>query len=76
MNTTRRHFIRTSSAMLALPWLESLTSAANPTPPKRLISICTGFGLYGPAFFPGADQAGRWSNAARRIAQLASFGEG
>jgi len=59
MNTTRRHFIRTSSAMLALPWLESLSSAANPTPPKRLISICTGFGLYGPAFFPGADQAGR-----------------
>jgi hypothetical protein len=59
MKTNRRQFLRTNSTLLALPWLESLSAAANPTPPRRLVTICTGFGLYGPAFFPGADQAGR-----------------
>jgi len=48
----RRHFIRTSSVALALPWLESLASAAAPVPPRRLVFVCTAFGLYGPAFFP------------------------
>ena len=53
----RRQFIRTSSALLALPWLESLAGAASAAPPRRLVNICTNFGLYGPSFFP--DQAGR-----------------
>lgn len=57
MSTTRRHFLRTSSTLLALPWLESLAGAAAPAPPKRMVSICTNFGLYGPSFFP--EQAGR-----------------
>jgi hypothetical protein len=55
---TRRQFIRTSSVLLALPWLESLASAAGTAaPPRRMVSICTSFGLYGPSFFP--EQAGR-----------------
>ncbi len=55
----RRHFIRTSSAVLALPWLESLPAAASSAArPKRLVSICTNFGLYGPAFFPAQDSVG------------------
>ena len=57
MSTTRRHFLRTSSALLALPWLESLATAADARPPKRMVSICTNFGLYGPSFFP--ELAGR-----------------
>lgn len=53
----RRNFIRTSSAFLALPWLESLASGAEgPPPPKRMVNVCTSFGLYGPSFFP--EQAG------------------
>src|SRR6188472_2897461 len=56
---TRRNFIRTSSAFLALPWLESLASGADAgPPPKRMVNVCTSFGLYGPSFFPeksGAD---------------------
>jgi len=57
MPPSRRQFIRTSSALLALPWLESLAVAGEPAPPRRLVCICTGFGLYGPSFFP--EQAGR-----------------
>jgi len=52
---TNPHFVLVARAALAGEPLQRRKS----TPPKRLISICTGFGLYGPAFFPGADQAGR-----------------
>lgn len=48
----RRRFLRSGATLLALPWLETLASAAEPTPPRRLISVCTNFGIYGPAFFP------------------------
>lgn len=49
---SRRTFIHTSAALLALPWLESLAPADEAAPPRRMVSICTAFGLYGPAFFP------------------------
>ncbi len=52
MSPSRRQFIRSGAAMLALPWLESLAGATEPTPPRRLVFICTSFGLYAPAFFP------------------------
>ncbi len=56
-SASRRQFIRTSSAVLALPWLESLATANEPAPPQRMVNICTAFGLFGPAFFPeGADR--------------------
>lgn len=56
--TTRRNFIRTSSAFLTLPWLETYAAAgAAPPTPRRIVSICTAFGLYGPSFFP--EQAGK-----------------
>lgn len=48
----RRRVLRAGSAVLALPWLESLARADEKAPPKRIISVCTSFGLYGPAFFP------------------------
>ncbi len=54
---TRRQVLRAGSAVLALPWLESLARADEKTPPKRIITVCTSFGLYGPAFFP--TKAGR-----------------
>ncbi len=59
LTPSRRQFIRASSALLALPWLQSLAGAgaADPPSPKRIVSICTGFGLYGPSFFP--EKAGR-----------------
>lgn len=50
----RRHVLRAGSAVLALPWLESLARADEKAPPRRIITVCTSFGLYGPAFFPAA----------------------
>ena len=49
---TRRQVLRAGSAVLALPWLETFARADEKTPPKRIICICTSFGLYGPSFFP------------------------
>ena len=57
--SNRRGVLKAGSAVLALPWLESLSLAAEPSRPKRLVSICTNFGLYGPAFFPSGDSNGR-----------------
>jgi hypothetical protein len=63
MNTTgstppsRRQFIRAGSALLLLPWLKSLAPGAEPAAPRRMVCVCTGFGLYGPSFFP--EKAGR-----------------
>ncbi|MBA4189650.1 MAG: hypothetical protein C0467_16825 [Planctomycetaceae bacterium] len=48
----RRQILKAGSAILALPWLESLAPAQEKAPPKRIITVCTSFGLYGPAFFP------------------------
>ena len=48
----RRQFLRTGSVMLTLPWLESLARPDETGPPKRIVNICTSFGLYGPSFFP------------------------
>jgi hypothetical protein len=56
-SVSRRQFIRTSSVLLALPWFESLARADEKTPPKRMVNVCTAFGLYGPSFFP--EKAGR-----------------
>ncbi len=58
---TRRQMLRAGAAVLALPWLESLASAADPVakngPPQRMVLICHAFGFYGPSFFPS--KAGR-----------------
>ena len=71
---SRRQFIRTSSSLLALPWLESLAGAADPAPPpRRMVSICTGFGLYGPSFFP--TQAGRGYEASEYLKVLEDLRE-
>lgn len=53
----RRTFLRTTGVALALPWLETFAAAGEKGPPRRIVSICTSFGLYGPSFFPA--KAGR-----------------
>ena len=50
--TSRRRFLQAGSAFLTLPWLESLAPAGDNSPPKRMVNVCTNFGLYGPSFFP------------------------
>jgi len=73
MNTTRRHFIRTSSTLLALPWLETFAKESTPVPPKRIINVCTNFGLYAPSFFP--KQAGRDYEPSEYLAILGDLRE-
>jgi hypothetical protein len=55
--STRRRFLRSSCALLALPWLETFASGKESGRPRRMVNICTSFGLYGPSFFP--EKAGR-----------------
>jgi len=61
---TRRHFLQSSTALIALPALESLgfrrfASAAAPvTPPKRLIFLGFGWGITTETWFPDIKQPG------------------
>lgn len=55
---TRRHFLRSSTALIALPALESLgfrrfaAAAAAKTPPKRLVFLGFGWGITTESWFP------------------------
>jgi hypothetical protein len=62
MNTTRRHFLRSTGVLLALPALESLQprvrAAEKAGAPRRMVCICTPLGLHAPDFFPQQQGAG------------------
>lgn len=51
---SRRRFLRGTGAVLALPWLESLSTAAETTggPPHRMIAMCNDLGFIPDYFFP------------------------
>ncbi|MDB4265500.1 DUF1552 domain-containing protein, partial [bacterium] len=63
---TRRHFLRGTGALIALPTLESLgfrqfASAATTkpgTPPKRAVFLGTGFGMTKETWFPDTGKTG------------------
>jgi len=57
VSQSRRRFIQTGAALLTLPWLESLAVAGDTAAPRRMVNVCTAFGLYGPSFFP--EKAGK-----------------
>ena len=57
MPLSRRRFLQAAGVSLALPWLEARGFAADASPPRRLVCICTPLGLYEPALFP--EKAGR-----------------
>jgi len=60
----RRHFLRSSAATLALPFLESIgfrklaAAAAPSTPAKRMIFIAMGYGVTQETWFPDRKQTG------------------
>ena len=72
---TRRRFLQAAGVALALPWLESLAPAGEPDgrgqQVRRLVTVCTGFGLYGPSFFPA--QPGRDYQASEYLSVLAEL---
>ncbi len=55
---SRRTFLRGTGISLALPFLEAMWSrsmlAADAPRPKRLVTVCSSLGIYGPDFFPAA----------------------
>ena len=61
---TRRHFLQSSTSLIALPALESLgfrrfASAATPgAPPKRLVFLGFGWGITTESWFPDIKQPG------------------
>ncbi len=65
---SRRNFIKTSAVLFALPWFESIARADEKAPPRRMVCVCTAFGLYGPSFFP--TKAGRDYDASEYLQVL------
>jgi hypothetical protein len=60
---TRRHFLRSTSALIALPALESIGfrafAAPKPaTPPKRMVFLGFGWGVTNETWFPDAKKTG------------------
>jgi hypothetical protein len=60
---TRRHFLRSSTALIALPALESLgfrsfAATAPATPPKRLVFLSFGWGITNETWYPDINQKG------------------
>ena len=61
---TRRHFLRSTSALIALPFLQSagtrrFAKAAAPVPPKkRMVFIGMGYGVTQETWFPDVKQTG------------------
>ncbi|MDA7916269.1 DUF1552 domain-containing protein [Verrucomicrobia bacterium] len=79
MNTTfnRRHFLRGTGALIALPALESIgfrrfASAATPaTPPKRAVFLGTGFGVTKETWYPDINQTGADYALSKGLAPMA-----
>ena len=55
--TNRRQFLRTSSIIFTLPFLESMSAGKKVQSNKKLVAINQEFGFYGPSFFP--EQSGK-----------------
>jgi len=64
---SRRYFLRSSSALIALPFLESFgfrrfasaASQAPATPPRRMVFLGTGYGVTEDSWFPSEEQPGK-----------------
>jgi hypothetical protein len=62
---TRRHFLQSSTSLIALPALESLgfrrfaSAAAPAAPPKRLVFLGFGWGITTETWFPDIKQTGK-----------------
>jgi len=49
---SRRHFLRGVGGAIALPWMETLSRAAEPAAAQRFVCVANPFGMIGDAFFP------------------------
>ncbi len=75
----RRHFLRGTGALIALPALESIgfrrfasaASTAGATPPKRSVFLGTGFGVTKETWYPDVNQTGADYELSEGLAPLA-----
>jgi hypothetical protein len=75
----RRHFLRGTGALIALPALESIgfhrfasaASKAPATPPKRMVFLGFGFGVTKETWFPNVEQTGAKYDLSKGLAPLA-----
>lgn len=72
----RRHFLRGTGALIALPALESIgfrrfASAATVAPSKRAVFLGTGFGVTKETWFPDREQTGTNYELSEGLAPLA-----
>jgi len=73
----RRHFLRSSTACIALPFLESLgfrrfaSAATMVAPPKRMIFLAFGWGVTRETWFPDVKQTGADYELPQGLAPLA-----
>ena len=74
---SRRHFLRSSTALIALPFLESLgfrrfaSAATMVAPPKRMIFLAFGWGVTRETWFPDVKQTGADYTLPQGLAPLA-----
>jgi len=77
----RRGFLRSSSALIALPFLESLgfrrfvSAAAAPLPPKRFVFLGMGFGVTKESWYPDQKDVGSGYTLPEGLAPLAKHRE-
>ncbi len=81
MNTkfNRRHILRGTGALIALPALESIgfrrfalaADSAPATPPKRMVFLGFGFGVTQETWFPNVEQTGAEYDLSEGLAPLA-----
>ncbi|SMP68979.1 Protein of unknown function [Neorhodopirellula lusitana] len=65
LSSSRRHFLRSSTSVIALPFLQSLgfrrfasAAAVSAAPPKRMIFLGTGFGVTSESWYPDTKDTG------------------
>ena len=54
----RRHFLRGVGVSIALPWMETLSRAAEPAAVQRFVCVANPFGMVADAFFPTEEGIG------------------
>lgn len=52
---SRRHFLRGTGVSIALPWMETLSRAAEPAAAQRFVCVANPFGMIRSAFFPAEE---------------------
>jgi len=75
-HSSRRRFLRSATALVALPTLESLgfrrfARAAEAAPPKRMVCLGTGFGVTSETWLPKTDDLGAAYTLPEGLAPLA-----